>query len=442
MPQKWNLQDIKPAGAPKAAPRQAPVRQTQSDIAPRPSRQQSAPPEVDPDLASIDIIDGNATKRKRLFVTTVIATGLLIFGFTVNVLLGGATVTVYPKVKEVSVQSEFTGRTVPQAGDLSYELLTLDASAEKQVKAAGKEEVSLQATGKIFVYNNKVGASQRLITNTRFESPDGLIFRIKDSIEVPPATTDAKGNTVPGKISADVYSDGTGEQYNLAPARFTVPGLKGSEQFDLVYAESISPFAGGFEGEKYIIDEAELQTAKQELHIELRNLLLSQMKEKVPTGFILYEGAVTFAFDSLPSTEYGDSLATIKEQARLQVPIFKADDFAKYIAEKSVPDYDNESVYLLDPTTLTFTYSDPLIAQADIKEYTELVFTLKGSTKIVWIFDEEILKTDLLDKPKNEATSVFSAYRSIGHAQAEVKPFWATKFPDTPKEIEVVTVIE
>ncbi len=445
MPQKWNLQDIRPAGAPKNTQRPAPVRQAQGDIAPRVAPKVSQPQrqtrQEDTEFSTIDIADGNAVKQKRIIITGAIALFLLVFGFTVNMFLGGAKVTVYPKVKEISVQSEFVGYTAPQAGELSYELLTLNATAEKQVTAAGKENVSEQATGKIFVYNTGT-KPQRLITNTRFETSEGLIFRIKDSIEVPPATTDAKGNTVPGKVVTDVFADKAGEEYNIAPSRFTVPGLKGSEQFDAIYAESSAVFTGGFDGEKYIIDEAELQTAKQQLHIELRDTLIAQLREQVPAGFILYETAITFVFESLPSTEYGDSLATIKEQARLQVPIFKAKEFATYIAEKSIPDYKDEPVYILDPSTLAFSYTDPLTAQADIAGYTSLDFTIKGTAKIIWEFDGEKLKKDLLNLQKNEATTVFSNYRAIANAEAEIRPFWVSSYPADTDEIEVVTIIK
>ncbi len=247
---------------------------------------------------------------------------------------------------------------------------------------------------------------------------------------------------MPGKVVTDVFADKAGEEYNIAPSRFTVPGLKGSEQFDAIYAESSAVFTGGFDGEKYIIDEAELQTAKQQLHIELRDTLIAQLREQVPAGFILYETAITFVFESLPSTEYGDSLATIKEQARLQVPIFKAKEFATYIAEKSIPDYKDEPVYILDPSTLAFSYTDPLTAQADIAGYTSLDFTIKGTAKIIWEFDGEKLKKDLLNLQKNEATTVFSNYRAIANAEAEIRPFWVSSYPADTDEIEVVTIIK
>ncbi len=441
MSQKWNLQDIRPAGAEKNPPRAfAPVRKSQ-DIAPRAHREvePTVSHVIDTDIESIEVIDGNNVKRKRVIVTTITGIAILSIGFLINILLGGAEVKINPRLKDVSVQAIFEASTKPQVGELGYELLSIEAEGEKQVQAKGKEVVSVRAEGKIFVYNSKSTSSQRLIKNTRFESSNGLIFRIKESIEVPAVTKDAKGNVVPGSVVADVFADGTGEQYNLPPERFTVPGLKGTEQFDVVYGESTSPFSGGFEGEKYIIDEAELETAKQTLHLELRDKLIAQTAEKKPAGFILYNDAITFTYHSLPSTEYGDSLATIKENARLQVPLFNEPEFAKYIAEKSVPDYAGEAVTLFDPMTLSFKYTGATTSIADIGQKTKLEFQLKGTTKLVWKFDEKELQSKLAGIKKTDATKVFSEYTSISHAQAEVRPFWKTSFPKNANEIKITT---
>ena len=195
---------------------------------------------------------------------------------------------------------------------------------------------------------------QRLIKNTRFENPDGLIFRIKESVEVPVAEKDAKGALVPGVVTAEVFADGTGEPYNIPPTRFSVPGLKGTDQFKTVYGESTLTMSGGFEGDRYIINDEELETKKQELHLELRNSLLERLKTERPSGFIVFEHAVTFTFETEPATSYGNSLATIKEKAYLHVPIFKEAEFAQYLAESTIAGYESEPVRIIEPEKLVF----------------------------------------------------------------------------------------
>ncbi len=437
MAQKWNLQDIRPAGPKPQPPRSIGIRQRpQQDIAPRQPEVSVQPTsEFDPDLSTIEILDGNNVKRKRVIISSVLVTLVVGAGIMVNILLGGATVTVFPKIKDVAVQASVIASTNPQVGELGYELLTLEATGEKQVKAEGKEEVAEQAGGKIFVYNTG-DTVQRLIKNTRFETTDGLIFRITESIEVPPA----KAGT-PGTVSADVFADGAGAQYNIPPQRFTIPGLKGSDQYDRMYAESTAGFTGGFEGEKYILNDAELATAQQALHVELRNTLLSRLQNERPAGFVSYDGAVTVSFESLPATEYGNSLATIKERARLQVPLFKEDAFAAYIAGKGIPDYSGEPVRLIDPSTLTFTYDSATTTISDISDRQSLEFMLKGTARVIWEFDENALKNQLIGIRKSDAAAVFASYPSIRSAQAEIRPFWAGSFPDAPDGIEVEEVL-
>ena len=443
MAQKWNLQDIRPAGAPRQPQKESErvQRQLSQDITPR--RDDRAPEAFDDsDLSTIDVIDGRSAKRKRIIITTVIALVIVSLAIGVNMLLGGAIITVYPKTKDVSVQAQFTATTNPMADELGYELLSLEATGEKQVKASGKESVSEHAEGTIFVYNSKSTSPQRLIKNTRFETKDGLIFRIKESIEVPGATKDAEGNTVPGKVTADVFADGAGEQYNVGPQRFSVPGLKGTEQFESVYGESTTKLPGGFDGEKYLIDEGELETAKQALHVELRDKLLERLKNEAPAGFIIFNDAVTFAYESLPSTQYGDSLATIKERVRLQMPMFQESEFASFIAEQTISDYKGEAVSLNDVGSMSFSFSSTTLALSDISTVNTLEFMLSGGTKVVWSFDERKFVNELMGIDKSNATAVFDKYPSISTAQVELRPFWASSIPDDIADIKISVIVE
>jgi len=442
MAQKWNLQDIRPAGATKAPKPSATASQkSKQDIAPKQPTQQKRIPR-DPDLASIDIIDGGSRKKKRIFISILFAVLILGAGYFVNTLLSGAEITVYPKFKDATVQATFTSSLEPQVDELGHELLILEANGERQVSATGQEEVSERAEGTIFIYNEFSSASQRLIKNTRFESPDGLIYRISESVEVPGRTEDNEGNIVPGVITAEVFADGTGEQYNIGPSRFTIPGLAGSEQFNSMYAESTDSLSGGFEGSRFIIEEGELQTAKQALHLELRDALITRIADEAPAGFILFPDAITFTFESLPSTEYGDQLATIKERAKLQVPLFKESQFSEFLAQSTIAGYEGEKVLLDDPLGLIFSYPSSTSTELDLSSMTSIEFTLAGSSRITWQFDESALKADLANLSKTALPNVLSGYPAIERAEAVVRPFWTQSFPEEASEITITTIID
>jgi hypothetical protein len=442
MTQKWNLQDIQPPDRKGGRPRKtAKPERPHSDMTRRRPKHEEREESTADYVPSLEIIDGNAARGKRIMVSVIVGLLVIAGGFLVSALMSGAEVTLYPKYKDINVQATFTAHTTPSPDELSYELLTLEAQGERQVAATGKEEVSERSTGNIFIYNAYSESTQRLIKNTRFESPEGLIYRIQESVEVPGSTTADDGSVIPGVISAEVFADGPGEQYNIGPSRFTVPGLEGSEQFEKIYAESTDSFNGGFEGEKFIIDEAELQTAKQALHSELRDALLERLQTERPAGFVLFEGAVTFVFDTLPATEYGDDLATIKERARLQVPIFEEDEFAKYLAENTIAGYEGNPVMVEDYMNIYFTYNDSATLTKDIATFTELAFDLKGNARIVWKYDENMLKSDIVGLSKTALPTVLSGYPAVERAEAVVRPFWKQSFPDKPSDIKIIRSI-
>lgn len=436
MTQKWNLQDIRPATPRK---RRIPA----EDAMPvTPERPIQMPREEAEDAMSIRIVDGNKKKNKSLLYALIIFVLIVGGGVLASALMGGADVTVYPKHREPNVNAVFEAKKVAQAEELPYEIMTLEAEGERQVTASGQEQVTAQAQGTIFIYNAQQTDPVRLVTNTRFESPDGLIFKIKDSAIVPGYTTDENGKKVPGVTTAEVYADEVGEQYNIDPSKFTIPGFKGDPEYTTIYAESTSGFTGGFNGMKFIIDDNELQVAQQALRTELRNSLLERMKAEKPAGFAMFNDAVTFTYESLPSVEYGENLATIKEKALLRIPLFKEDTFAAFLAAATIPGYEKVPVRISNYDTFTFSYTDATTSASDISNAMSLSFNLTGKPQIIWTYDAEKLKADLVNANKTALTSILGAYPAIERANAVIRPFWKTKFPTKMQEIKIIEVIE
>lgn len=436
MTQKWNLQDIRPA-----QPRKHRVEEEKvaPEMSARPVQVQREEAE---ETLSINIVDGNKKKGKTLAIA--IAVFLLVVGGGViaSALMGGAEVTVFPRHREPNVNAVFEAKKAPQPDELAFEVMTLEATGERQVAAAGEEQVTSQAVGTISIYNAQQKDPLRLVTNTRFESPDGLIFKIKDSAIVPGYTMDAKGVKTPGMTQAQVYADQVGEQYNIQGSKFTLPGLKGQPEFANIYGQSTETFTGGFNGKKFKIDDAELQTAQQALRTELRNSLLGRIDAEKPAGFVVFKDAVTFTYESLPSVEYGDKLATIKEKVLLRIPLFKEENFADYIAKATVPGYDGSPVRISNYDTFTFNYKEATTSSSDISNYSSIVFNLTGKPQIIWKYDAEKLKADILNANKTALTSVLGAYPAIEKASAVVRPFWKTKFPTKIADIKVIEVVE
>ena len=128
--------------------------------------------------------------------------------------------------------------------------------------ATGKKNVEKKSRGEITIYNAYSSQSQSLVANTRFESPDGKIFRIENKITVPGAKVE-NGKIIPAGIKMNVVADKVGAEYNIGPAKFTIPGFKGAPKYDGFYARSESQMAGGFVGELVYPTDDEIKTAKE-----------------------------------------------------------------------------------------------------------------------------------------------------------------------------------
>ena len=434
MTQKWNLQDIRPAEPRKKRTPTEPL-----VTKPRPTE---VPKEDTDEIEPVVINNGTKKKNRSLLIALAIFFVVVGFGIVASILMGGAEVIINPKYREPNVNALFEAVSTKQAADeLPYEIMTLEAEGERQVTATGQEEVKSLSEGTIFIYNNHSTDQIRLVTNTRFESASGLIYKIKDSAVVPGYKTDG-GAKKPGVVTAEVYADEVGENYNITPTRFTIPGFAGEAEFDNIYAESVNSFTGGFSGLKFIIDESELQTAQQSLRLELRDSLLERVEAEKPAGFVKFDGALTFTYDSLPVVEYGENLATIKEKASMRIPLFEESAFATYIAQATIPGYENKPVRIEDTTALSFSYKDATTSTSNIAELPKLSFKLEGRPLIIWEYDEGKLKTDLVSKNRTALNTILGGYPAIEQAKAVIRPFWKSSFPTSLDKITLTEVVK
>jgi hypothetical protein len=439
MNQKWNLQDIRPA-----EPRK---RRTLSDqrLPSSPIRPVAEPTAEEPmmereQIPSIRIENGTKRGQKRIVFASALGILLIAGTLILSAALGKTELTIYPKTNQPNISSEFTAYPDKRENALSYEIMTLESTSESQVKASGQIEVKEKATGKIEIIKTTAGA-ERIIANTRFRSPDGKIFRMKDAIVVPGAV-----NNVPGTIQAEVIADDVGDGYNLAAnTRFDIPGFQEGGLDDLykaIYAENRSAFMGGANGPQYKIDETELSTARQSLQIKLRDELLRRAQTEKPAGYVVFPGAVAITYNQLPAVEFGQDLVTIKEQAILQIPILKEQDLGTFLAKEAVATYSGGTVRIEDPSALTFAYTSATSSNSVIANEPSLTFKLTGKPLLVWEYDAKKLTKDLAGLPKTAINNAISAYPGIDGAKVSITPFWKRSFPENPDDIIVVEEIK
>ncbi len=384
-------------------------------------------------------LNGNIKKRNssRFIIWFVIIIALAVFTFVFSFLFSGAKISITPKQNKTFVDARFTAAIEARSDELPYEIMTIEKTGSKKILAVKKEQIEEKASGKIIIFNDFSSANQRLLINTRFETPNGLIYKINKSVVVPGQKKE-NGEIIPGSIEVAVYADEAGENFNIGLTDFIIPGFKSFPQFDKFYARSKTPMTGGFAGEKLIADPTDVENAKNEIHSELRTQLLNEAFSQKPDGFYLFEDAVFVEFESEQTEGSGDKVE-VKEKAILYGVLFNKNEFAKYIAENTFATFDESLVEISDITALTLTVLNK--EQSRPWEDKEFEFTIKGNVNIIWVFDEERLKQDLAGKSKAAFQTIRSGYSSIEEAEIILRPFWKRTFPNKINKIKIERIL-
>lgn len=157
------------------------------------------------------------------FTLTIIALLLTIFGLVQGLYQAKIIISAKRHTIETTFNATFGAKI-------------LQENLEAEETFIPKTVVSMEdfATGEVTIINNSA-QNQALVANTRLLSPDKLLFRLTTKINVPSYQ----------KIRANVRADKPGQEYEISPTKFTIPGLSPILQTK-IYAESKEPMAGGF----------------------------------------------------------------------------------------------------------------------------------------------------------------------------------------------------
>ncbi len=371
--------------------------------------------------------------RRFWFVAAGVVAVCAIFGLLLSTVFAGATVTIYPRTETVGLPATLQARPNAPAGTLSYKIITVTRSANLSVPAQGTTRVSRPATGVITITNTYNSSSQRLIANTRFEAPDGKIYRIHDSITVP-GTTGTGSSLKPGTAIVTIYADSPGPEYNKpAGTTFTIPGFKGDPRYAKFSAKAGGALTNGFIGDEPAVAAADLSTAKLSLQKKLDTDVRSAATAEIPAGHAAVPGTLEVTFADLVQTPGADKTATISQSAMASWAIIRQSDLANAIAQTEVDRYQGEALNFGDVSEMEVT-----LASTSKRSDGILTLNLKGKTTLVWQFDKEAFLAALVGKGKVELQATIQAFQpAIAKADATIRPFWRGAFPSDAAKIKI-----
>lgn len=378
----------------------------------------------------------SGTKKKKISQNALwlIAIFSVIFlFFTISSLFTSATVTIFPKVKEFSINKKFTAIKESNANLLSYDLIILSGEESKEVSGGEEKEYQEYAKGKVIIYNAFNSIPQKLSKDTRLEGSNGKIYKTKTEVTVPGIK-----NNIPGKVEVDIYASEIGNEYNDKPIDFKIFGFKGTSKYNKFYARSVGNISGGLKGKSRQVDQIEKEKVLKELKESLSAKLFQKAKDQIPKDFILLNNAMYFNVDEENETQPNDQgNITFKIRGTFNGVIFNKQKLEKEIINLNLNKDENKDVYIPNLENLDFSGLEKgLLTLVDIKE---LDFNLSGNVKIVWRIDSDKIRNELLGSKKKEFNLLMEDYKDIIYnASLTIKPVWEKNLPDKDNAIKIV----
>ena len=338
-----------------------------------------------------------------------------------------ATITITPKSERFtsSFSLDVNPEGDPSIGVIKGVVKESTLTAEGTFSASGQESQSQRTEGTITLINTGPTA-QPLRATTRLQNADGILFHVKDYVNVPPK----------GQIDAAVYADAEGDIGEIKSTKFILPGLNPASQ-DRIYGQGFTPSTGGNKDSKIVtkkdIEDAEsklVETLKAKAQGEAANDSFAISAKKAVT---LVKASNITSHSSVSAGKTADQF-TLSVSAKIGTVTFDESDVGdqanKKFKERLAP---TQELVAPNPADLSLS-----IEKLDA---TAKVATLKagGEARKVVARDADIFdKKRLMGKNRAQILEYFKAYEDIESVDVRLYPFWVINAPFLSDHVNIL----
>ncbi len=363
------------------------------------------------------------TKRWRMVAVVAALAVLLTGGTAAAVMLPAATVTIIPKTEPFQVEIPVTfSATAPEVEgkDNVVPAKTIEVRQEGSIdaRATGRSVGGEPARGQITVVN-ELNRNQPLVVRTRFQAPDGRIFRAQSGIVVPAG----------GSTTVQVLADEGGADGNLpADTRLSIPGLQSTTA---VYGTIDRPLGGGTDADSTTISQEDIDRARTRLGRQLASEGLEAAKRELTAGFTVDpEIAAVDIVSSESDPDAGSSAPrfTVSGQARITYFSYEPDTLRELIEADLAAKVPGGSD-LVDQRSETFRVRETSAAQLGTVLRVD-TFTASG-------ISESQIAEDIAGKSREEAERIIEESGKVSDVTIDLSPFWVRSVPGDAGKVRV-----
>ncbi|MFZ6036213.1 MAG: hypothetical protein ACOYUK_03670 [Patescibacteria group bacterium] len=383
------------------------------------------------------------TKSKLSSIKTASSYRRLVIGFSVAVLLMLALIIYFSFSRTVIT---ITPQALPQETTATISLVSADllptlsapaiegnliattiTKTSQTVLEGEGEPVPDNATGTVTIYNTWTQV-QPLAATTRLLSPDGILFRIKDRVDVP------AGGSI---TDVEVYADEAGPQGNIKPTRFTIPGLWAGLQ-DQIYAVSTEPMTGGMKSVTTLTQQ-DVANARNDM---IQDMLIEAVATLSDNDEVLNRGmsidpdtiaTTILSTTSDPETGASASTFSLTVEARFVAALFDLDALTAQLVTQAAATMPEHNRILDDPApSISYTIQD-----YNLEESRAAISATLTQYAIPRLDNPIFDRSKLTGKDRTEIEAYFSNFDEIKSVTTRFSPFWVTTSPSLTDHIEI-----
>jgi len=331
-----------------------------------------------------------------------------------------ADIMIESKATPVDITDSILVGNGDRAGSLKGKVATVLVTLEELYNPTGTKEEEAQAKG-IATLHNDSNQSQPLVATTRLLTQDGVLFRIKDKVTVP----------ANGSIDVEVYADKKGQDGNIEPSTFTIPGLAEAKQ-EVIYATSAQAMEGGIR-KIGIISVENMKKAKESLSLLLKERGETELSFENPG----MEGAFSIIQENIDSSaEIGDEVSEFTLSGKATVlGVFYEKDELQGLVEKSLARRAISDIEFIQPSAGEPTVS---IENYDLEKGAATLQVFYDGLAVLDPESKQLEKSMFFGKTKDEVRRYLLKLDHIRSVDVKFSPRWIRTVPYVGEHVNVI----
>lgn len=356
----------------------------------------------------------------KIVALTFLFLTFVLFGAVIFMSSKRAVITIETKAAPVDINNDIAVGDNVDNPQLAAIVTTTSLTAQDVFSPTGNKEEPGRASGTVTLHN-ETAAPQPLVATTRVLSEDGVLFRLKQGVNIP----------ANGTLVAEVAADKEGVEGDIEPTKFTIPGLPPSKQ-TVIYATSEKSMTGGVK-KTGILSQADLDESEKRLTSALETEVQKQLETKYPGKGVAF---LVGPMEKKVSAKVGDTVSSVTLEGKASVSVVAySKDEVKTWAERVI-----QGRAVGDTQIVRSSNGEPKVT---LKEYNKeknqaVLHVFSAGMAAINPASKELEKSVFFGKTKDEVKRYLTSLEHVNSVEINFHPFWMQTVPHIHDHVQVI----